>query len=84
MKKLTIFTALCFLIITNVLAQETAFTVILNKGSNSHGNGELKPVILGEILMDDESLVIADGGYMALVHDKSGISLEIKEGGNIQ
>ncbi len=82
MKKLTIFTVLCFLMLSNVFAQETAFTVILNKGSNSHGNGELKPVILGETLMDNEQLVIADGGYMALVHDESGISLEINEEGN--
>ncbi len=82
MKKLTIFTVLCFLMLSNVFAQEAAFTVILNKGSNSHGNGELKPVILGETLMDNEQLVIADGGYMALVHDESGISLEINEEGN--
>ncbi len=82
MKKLTIFTVLCFLMLSNVFAQETAFTVILNKGSNTHGNGELKPVILGETLMDNEQLVIADGGYMALVHDESGISLEINEEGN--
>jgi hypothetical protein len=81
MKKFTVFTSLSFLLISSILAQETAFTVILNKGNNTHGNAQLKPVILGETLMDNERIVIADEGYMALVHDKSGISLEINKSG---
>ena len=83
MKKLTLLSAFILLMTIMASAQDPAFTIILSKGTNTHGvDGALNQVILGETLMDNEEVNIADGGYMAIVHDKSGISLELQKGGS--
>lgn len=83
MKKLILFTVFCFLMALSVSAQEASFTIILSKGANAHGVGaEMTNVLLGETLLSNEEIQIAEGGYMALVHDKSGISIELKDSGN--
>jgi len=83
MKKLIIFTVFGLLLPIIGSAQDPAFTIILNKGANTHGvDGAFKQVILGETLLDNEEVVIAEGGYMAIVHDESGISLELEESGH--
>ncbi len=62
--------------------QDPAFTIILNNGANTHGlKSDWNSVILGETVMSNEEIKIADGGYMALVHDASGISVELNESG---
>lgn len=83
MKKFTLFTILNFVLIVAVSAQQSAFTIILNKGANTHCvEGKAKnPVILGETLQSNEQIALEEGGYMALVHDQTGISLELKESG---
>lgn len=85
MKKLTFFTVFSFVLIYNLAAQQSAFTVILSKGDNTHGiDQEENAIIIGETLNDAEYITLVEDGYMALVHDQSGMSLELKEAGKYQ
>jgi hypothetical protein len=64
------------------MAQNGLFTIILNKGENKHIIGSVtQPLILGEMLKSDEKVTVDKGGYVALLHEQSGQSLELKESG---
>jgi len=67
----------------SIMAQQGVFSVILNKGQNSFGTQKgFQPVILGISLAEGDFIKVADGGYVALVHESSGSSLELTEKGN--
>src|SRR5690606_2140058 len=78
--------SICLIIIGIVLsvsasAQGYVFRVMLNKGENSFGTSEKwEKLVTGTKLQADQSVKIADGGYVALVHS-SGATLELKEKG---
>jgi hypothetical protein len=82
MKKFTFFTVFSCLIIFNLSAQQSRFTIILNKGDNTHGIGQQEhAVIVGETVLNTEHITLVENGYMALLHDESGMSMELKEAG---
>ena len=82
MKKLTFLIAISFSVFYSVMAQKEAFTIILNKGENKHISGSsAQPLILGETLNTDEKISVAKGGYVALLHEQSGSSIELKDAG---
>jgi hypothetical protein len=82
MKKLTIFSLISLAIGFSSLAQHQAFTVILNKGNNTFGReSETKSLILGEILKSSDKITVVPDGYVALLHDQSGLCVELKEKG---
>jgi hypothetical protein len=82
MKVLSILFIALSIFVPVVMAQEPAFTVILNKGNNLHGVEKAsESVILGETLQDNEQLSVAAGGYIALLSNASGMSLELNEAG---
>lgn len=78
--------SICLIIIGIVLsvsasAQGYVFRVMLNKGENSFGTSDKwEKLVTGTRLQADQSVKIADGGYVALVHS-SGATLELKEKG---
>lgn len=82
MKKLTFLIAISFSFMCSLMAQNQSFTIILNKGDNQHiSDASTQPLLLGETLSSNEQLTVAEGGYVALVHEESGSSLELKEAG---
>lgn len=83
MKKYFLLFAISCFIVSGLLAQEAVFSVILNKGKNSFGqSGNYNPLLLGTTLGENDVLKVADGGYVALVHEATGASLEITTKGN--
>lgn len=83
MQKLFLFFAIHLFLIGNIVAQEAVFSVILNKGENSFGtSGNFQPILLGTSLHDDDVVNVGNGGYLALVHETTGASLELNEKGN--
>jgi hypothetical protein len=85
MKKLTFFTVFSLVLIFHLSAQQSAFTVILSKGDNTHGIDQVeRSIVIGETLKNSEHITLGKDGYMALVHDQSGMSLELKEAGKYQ
>ncbi len=70
------------MLVGSLTAQQSVFSVILNKGENSYGSGTaFAPVLLGSGLAKNDELKIADNGYVALVHESTGSSLELKTSG---
>jgi len=79
MKKLFLISLISCFIFSNLHAQDGVFSVILNKGENTYGTGAtFNPVLLGTSLSENDVLKVADGGYVALVHEATGASLELK------
>lgn len=82
MKKLLLILIINCTVAGSLLAQQAVFSVILNKGQNSFGDQEnYQPVLLGTYLNAENALRVEEGGYVALVHEKTGSSLELTEGG---
>ncbi len=78
MKKLFLFLAVHFFFMGDMLAQRDVFSVILNKGENLvEKSGTTQAVLLGSAIGTDHLLKVAEGGYIALVHEESGAGLEI-------
>lgn len=83
MKKYFLISIITFVCFGSIFAQNAVFTIILNKGDNTCGSGgDFNPVLLGGNLLANDILKVADNGYVALVHDSSGSSLEIKSAGD--
>lgn len=82
MKKLLLSLIFCSTIIASSPAQQAVFSVILNKGDNYIKNGKAEhEILLGSKLAKADMLNIESNGYVALVHEGSGASLELTEGG---
>ncbi len=82
MKKLTFLIAISFSLFSPAMAQNGSFTIILNKGENKHIFGDItQQLILGDILKSDEKITVDNGGYVALLHEQSGSTMELKEAG---
>ena len=82
MKKLVLISFINCFIFGSVLAQERVFSVILNKGENTCGAGTTFNLVLsGTSLSNDDMLKIVDSGYVALVHEPTGSSLELNNVG---
>lgn len=82
MKKLFLVSLFSFSFFGFLLAQQTVFTIILNKGDNTYGSeSQFRPVVLGGSLIKNDVLNLSEGGYVALVHDSLGSSLELNGSG---
>ena len=82
MKKLILFFAINCLIFSLTQAQDVVFSVILNKGENSFGQlNSFQPILIGSSLHKNDILNVSEGGYIALVHEETGASLELKSKG---
>jgi len=77
------FLTLCLaLFISCAFAQEYAFKVLANKGSNEVRSGsEWTPIKTGASLKNDDELKLSPNSYMGLVH-ATGKPLELKQPGN--
>ena len=83
MKKLVLISLISCFIFSSLFAQEGVFSVILNKGENTYREGTTtNPVLLGTSLSENDVLNVADGGYVALVHEATGSSLELTTDGD--
>lgn len=83
MKKLLLILVVSCLEVSGLLAQDAVFSVLLNKGQNSYGIQENnRPVLLGSVLAANDIVKVEEGGYVALVHEATGSSIELKQMGN--
>lgn len=83
MKKIFLVSMLNFILLAGLMAQQSSFTIILNKGDNTFGKeSQMTPVLLGVSLSENDVLNVTDGGYVALVHDATGSSLELSKKGS--
>ncbi|MBX2964291.1 MAG: hypothetical protein KF687_17410 [Cyclobacteriaceae bacterium] len=73
---------LCFIALAGAgLAQDVAFKVMANKGSNEVKSGDSwQPIKTGASLKIGDELKLADNGYLGLVH-VSGKPMEVKKSG---
>jgi hypothetical protein len=79
--KLTLFLGL-FMLSSLSYAQDYAFKVLANKGSNEVKSGDTwQPVKTGYSLKKEDELKIADNAYIGLVH-ATGKPVEIKQSGS--
>lgn len=81
--KRIILSSIFSLVFSGVLfSQEAVFSVILNKGDNFlSSQNEKSSIRLGAKLMSSDYIQIEPNGYVALVHEQSGASVELaKEG----
>ena len=82
MKKVFLLLVINFFVAGYVAAGDETFSVLLNKGDNQYGKSNaFKSVLIGTSIEQDEILKIVDGGYMALVHESSGASVELTKKG---
>jgi hypothetical protein len=80
-RKLTLLFALS-LLSTIVMAQDYAFKVMANKGTNEIKSGDAwQPIKTGASLKSGDELKLADNSYVGLIH-ASGKPLELKQAGN--
>jgi hypothetical protein len=80
-RKLTLLFALS-LLSTIVMAQDYAFKVMANKGTNEIKSGDAwQPIKTGASLKSGDELKLADNSYIGLIH-ASGKPLELKQAGN--
>lgn len=83
MKKVILSSLLILMFSALLFAQKSAFSVILNKGNNSIKMGNYQEsILIGSKLSVDETIHLSKNGYIALVHEASGASLELTEGGD--
>lgn len=83
MKKYFLISIIIFAFFGSLIAQNAVFTIILNKGDNTYGSGvNFNPVLLGGTLLANDVLKVTDNGYVALVHDATGSSLELNSPGD--
>jgi hypothetical protein len=79
-RKITLLTALLF-VSTLATAQNYAFKVLANKGSNEVKSGDAWiPLKTGSSLNQDDEVKLADNAYVGLVHN-TGKPLEVKKAG---
>lgn len=82
MKKLLLILAISNFAVIDLMAQQPVFSVILNKGQNTYGiKNNFQPILLGTSLNENNFIQIEDEGYVALVHEFTGASLELTKSG---
>ena len=82
MKQKLLFVIATMLVIGQSIAQDGVFTIILNKGSNSISNDKMsKSITVGATVNQDQSLKVAEDGYIALLHNETGSGLELNQAG---
>ena len=82
MKKVVLILVMCA-IVGSLSAQDAVFSVLLNKGQNSYGvQDNYQPILLGSGLKADETVNVVSNGYLALVHEQSGASIELLQKGS--
>jgi hypothetical protein len=82
MKQKLLFVIATMLVIGQSIAQDGVFTIILNKGSNSISNDKVSTSItVGATVNQDQSLKVAEDGYIALLHNETGSGLELNQAG---
>ncbi len=80
--KTTKFTLFFVLVASSAFAQEYAFKVLANKGSNEVKSGtDWVPLKTGASLKSGDELKLSDNAYLGLVH-KTGKPLELKKSGS--
>ncbi|NJN28576.1 MAG: hypothetical protein HC819_22665 [Cyclobacteriaceae bacterium] len=78
MKKLIVFVVFNCLIAGSLVAQEATFSVLLNKGKNELGKpGKLNMLMAGSKVNPGDILKVQEGGYVALIHNATGASVEL-------
>ena len=83
MKKIILSSVLSIVLSGTVFPQEAVFSVILNKGNNTLTTNEKhKSLLLGAKLFSRDIIKVKDKGYVALVHEFSGASLELSKEGS--
>lgn len=83
MKKLFLVSIFSFIFCSCLFAQQSVFQIILNKGDNTYGSGsQFSLVLLGGSLSGNDIIKVTEGGYVALLHDSSGSSIELNKKGN--
>ncbi|MCG8308994.1 MAG: hypothetical protein MI975_16480 [Cytophagales bacterium] len=83
MKKVILTSVFIFKLAAASIAQDAIFSVILNRGNNLiKTEKNQKTIVLGSGLMNHEVVHVSENGYIALVHEVSGSSLEITEAGD--
>ena len=66
----------------SAVAQDYAFKVLVNKGTNELKNGDVwQPIKTGASLKSGDELKLSDNAYIGLVH-ASGKPIELKQAGN--
>jgi hypothetical protein len=82
MKQKLLFVIATMLVIGQSIAQDGVFTIILNKGSNTISNDKVSTSItVGATVNQDQSLKVAEDGYIALLHNETGSGLELNQAG---
>ncbi len=82
MKKRGILVAIGLFSLQCVFAQDYAFKVLANKGTNEvKVSGVFQPLKTGDRLKKEDELKVADNAYVALVHS-SGKPVELRKSGN--
>lgn len=82
MKKYVLISIINFVCFAGLWAQDVVFTIILNNGENTISSGtDTNPVLLGSSLVENDVLNVVDEGYVALVQDETGSSLELNSAG---
>src|SRR5690348_6017056 len=80
-KKLTLLSALLALT-SAVFAQDYAFKVLANKGTNEVKTGDAwQPIKTGATLQSGDELKLSENAYIGLVH-KTGKPMELKKPGS--
>ncbi len=83
MKTYLLISIITFACLGSLLAQNGELTIILNKGDNTYSSGaDYNPVLLGATLSANDILRVTDNGYVALVQEETGASLELKSAGD--
>ncbi|HEY9048345.1 MAG TPA: hypothetical protein VIN08_20700 [Ohtaekwangia sp.] len=74
--------SLLFLVVFSAAAQDYAFKVLVNKGSNELKIGDAwQPIKTGASLKSGDELKLSDNSYIGLVH-ATGKPIELKQAGN--
>ncbi|MCS6823099.1 MAG: hypothetical protein NZ529_02300 [Cytophagaceae bacterium] len=75
-----------FLSASFAYSQEEMFKVLASKGGNklqTSGTTEWKPLFVGKKLLKGDKIIIAENGYLGLVH-KTGKTIELKKPGTYE
>ena len=73
---------ICGFISGSLVAREATFSVLLNKGDNVYGKADnFNPLLIGTSIQEGEVVKVVDGGYVALVYESTGASVELTKKG---
>jgi len=82
MKKLLLILTISSFAAIDLMAQQPVFSVLLNKGQNTYGiKNNYQSVLVGTSLNENDFIQVEERGYVALVHEITGASLELTKSG---